>query len=106
MLSGGYIYTTPGSLDFNGEWDAGTGYDWQTPVPFTIRNNSVVEASCAGVPLPLPSPRPVVTGGAFTIISNGITIMSGTLVSDTFASGRINFGACGNDTWVATKREQ
>ena len=103
-LVGGYTYATPGSFDFNGEWDGGTGYDWQTPVPFTIKNNAVVSASCGGVPLPIPFPPPMVTGGEFSIISDGIAIMTGRIVTDTFATGTINTGPCGKDGWAASKR--
>ena len=78
------------------------------------------EVGCGEDPLPEPdgvltltsaSPSRGSTSGTtsvtlvegFSVISNGITIMTGGIVTNDFATGRINTAACGNDTWVATK---
>jgi len=48
----------------------------------------------------------MIVGGGFSIVSSVMTIMTGRIVTDEFAAGRINAGACGTDTPVATKREE
>jgi hypothetical protein len=99
----GYTYIPPGTIDYNGEWDGGTGLDWQTPVRFTIRDNIVVSISCGNVVVPMPALLPTVSDGEFSVVNGGIVIMTGRIVTDTFARGTINTGPCGQDQWVANK---
>jgi len=99
----GFTYVEPGALDFNGDWDGGTGYDWQTPVRFTIRNNVVVLATCDGESALAESETSPVINGAFTITKGSAVVMTGRILSDQTATGRIASPRCGNDSWVAGK---
>jgi len=111
-LPGGYTYALPGSFDFNGEWEGGTGYDWLTPVRFTIRNDVLVAVSCGGVPI-IPDSPPTVVGGEFSILKGNTVVMTGRIASASFATGRVSVGGCARtdlvadtDTWIADKKGQ
>ena len=104
----GYTYVSldtisPVTIDFTGDWAGGTGYDWQTPMRFSIRNNALISAACGDVPVPMPSPLPTVGQGEFAVVNDGTVVMTGKVVTDTFATGTINGGPCGKDQWVANK---
>ena len=103
-VADGYTYVEPESLDPNGDWQGGTGYDWQTPVRFTIQDNAVVSASCADVPIPLSEPSPL-SRGEFTLVSKGVVVMTGRMLAENAADGTISTGPCGSDYWVANKSD-
>ena len=45
-LTAGFTYVEPESLDFNGDWLAHAGPDYETDMRLTIRNNELVSFSC------------------------------------------------------------
>ena len=102
-LVDGFSYVDPATLDFNGDWNGGTGYDWQTPVRISIRDNVVVSATCAGESVLPEGQAPVVIAGAFTIMNDGAQVMTGRILSDRTATGRIISPRCGADAWIADK---
>ena len=103
-LHGGYRYAAPESLDFNGDWEGGTGslLEWTIPLRFTIENNVLVSASCADVPI-VPSSPVAISHGEFTVVTDGVVVMTGRILSDTWAKGTIAKGPCKTDVWIATK---
>ena len=102
-LSGGYTYESPESFDFNGDWVAHAGPEYETDMRFTIRNNVVVSVSC-GTSAPLTfAPAPSVRNGEFSFLGDDGLAISGTLVSPVNAVGTINVPACPAARWWADK---
>ena len=99
-LPNGYSYVAPGTFDFNGEWEGGTGYDWQTPVRFTIRDNVLVSFRCGDTQVSLPSSQTVVSNGAFSIVEASATTLTGRIVTDTYATGRVSASLCASGNWI------
>ncbi len=67
-LSGGYTYEQPESFDFNGDWMAHAGPEFETDMRFSIRNNVLVSASC-GTSAPLTfALAPSVPNGEFSFV--------------------------------------
>ena len=88
-LSGGYTYEPPESFDFNGDWVAHAGPEFETDMRFTIRNNVLVSVSC-GTSAPLTfAPAPSVRNGEFSFLGDDGLAISGTLVSPVNAVGTI-----------------
>ena len=100
-LDGGYTYAPPQSFDFNGVWEAGAH---ETPIQFTIENNSLVSLSCGTSGLVALSPQPRVTDGAFSFGAEDGTVVTGTIVSASAATGTINVPSCRSTTWYAFKQ--
>jgi len=103
-LPNGYTYASAGFFEIDGDWEGGTGLDWQTPLAFTIRNGVVVNASCGKVPVLTESSTAEVRDGEFTIWNGDAVVMTGHLVSDGRARGTVNSVACGRDQWLADKK--
>ena len=102
-LSGGYTYEAPESFDFNGDWVAHAGPEYETDMRFTIRNNVLVSVSC-GTSAPLTfAPAPSVRNGEFSFLGDNGLAISGTLVSPVNAVGTINVPACPAARWWADK---
>jgi hypothetical protein len=102
-LSGGYTYEPPESFDFNGDWVAHAGPEYETDMRFTIRNNVLVSVSC-GTSAPLTfAPTPSVRNGEFSFLWDDGLAISGTLVSPVNAVGTINVPACAAARWWADK---
>ena len=102
-LSGGYTYEQPESFDFNGDWVAHAGPEFETDMRFTIRNNVLVSISC-GTSAPLTfAPAPSVRNGEFSFLGADGLAISGTLVSPVNAVGTINVPACPAARWWADK---
>jgi len=99
-VANGYTYVLPETLDYNGEWEGGTGYDWLAPVRFTIRNNALVNLTCGSASVTFSAPLPVVSGGQFSIKTDNV-VMSGRIITATSATGTINAAACPSDMWIA-----
>jgi hypothetical protein len=69
-LIGGYRYELPESFDFNGDWVAHAGPEYETDMRFTIRNNVLVSLSCGtSAPLTFASP-PSVRDGEFSFVGD------------------------------------
>lgn len=64
-LTGAYTFAPAESFDFNGEWVAHAGADYETDMRFTMRNGTLVNVSCGGSALTF-SPPPAVHNGAFS----------------------------------------
>jgi hypothetical protein len=105
-LTGGYTYEPPESFDFNGDWVAHVGAEYEMDMRFTIRNDVLVSLSCDGsAPLTV-SPAPSVTNGAFSFAGVDGFAISGTLVSPVNAAGTINVPdvpGCHASRWWADK---
>ena len=101
-LTGGYSFAPPESFDFNGNWVAHAGPDYEMPMQFTIRDNVLVSVSCDGsLPVTFTSP-PSVGNGEFSFVGDGLAI-SGTMVSPVNAVGTINLPECPLARWWADK---
>ena len=100
-LPGGYTYASPESFDFNGDWEAGAH---ETPIRFTIRNNSIVSLSCGTSAPVMFSTAPLVTQGEFSFAGDDGIAVTGRIVSASAATGTINIGACAATTWYAFKQ--
>ena len=102
-LSGGYTYESPESFDFNGDWVAYAGPDYETSMRFTVRNNVLVSVSC-GTSGPLTfAPAPSVRTDEFSFLGDDGVAISGRLVSPVNAVGTINVPACPAAKWWADK---
>ena len=102
-LSGGYTYEPPESFDFNGDWRAYAGPEYETDMRFTIRNNALVSASC-GMSAPLTfEPPPSVLSGEFSFLGDDGLAITGLLVSPVNAVGTINVPGCPTTKWWADK---
>ena len=102
-LSGGYAYEPPESFDFNGDWVAYAGPEYETDMRFTIRNNVLVSLSCGtSEPLTFASP-PSVRAGEFSFLGDDGVAISGRLVSPVNAVGTINVPSCPAARWWADK---
>ena len=68
-IKNGFTYLDASLFDFNGEW-AGPSYWFDFNLSFTIRNSTLVSASCGGSPNFVATPVPV-TNGHFSMTANG-----------------------------------
>jgi IPT/TIG domain len=102
-MTGAYTYEAPESFDFNGDWVAYAGPEFETDMRFTIRNDVLVSVSC-GTSAPLTfAPAPSVRNGVFSFVGDDGLAISGTLVSPVNAIGTINVPACPAARWWADK---
>ena len=103
QLTGGYTFAPPDSFDFNGDWVAHAGPDYETDMRFAIRNNVLVSLACGSSEAVTLSPQPSIHGGEFSFLdADGIAI-SGRLVSPINAVGTINVPGCTRTYWWADK---
>ena len=108
-LTGAYTFAPPDSFDFNGEWVAHAGSEFETDMRFTIRNDTLVSVSCGGSAALTFSPPPAVHNGDFSFVGDDGLAISGTLVSPVNAVGTINVPdvtACRAARWWADKGER
>jgi hypothetical protein len=103
-LAGGYIYASPQSFDFNGNWAGGAGSEYDIEIRFTIQNNVLVNASCGTSGTVTFSPPPSVSNGEFSFLGNDGLAISGRIVSASNAIGTINLAPCASTIWLATKK--
>jgi hypothetical protein len=102
-LTGAYTFAPPESFDFNGEWVAHAGYEYETDMRFTIRNDTLVSVSCGGTAALTFSPPPAVHDGDFSFASDDGLAISGSIVSPVNAVGTINVPdvpACRGEWWA------
>jgi uncharacterized protein (TIGR03437 family) len=100
-VPGGYTYALPQSFDFNGNW-AGWAYD-ETPMRFTIQNDTLVSASCGASETFTFSPPPPVRNGEFAVAREDGVAISGRIVSTSVATGTFKMGPCTATEWYAEK---
>jgi IPT/TIG domain len=102
-LSGGYTYEPPASFDFNGDWVAHAGPEYETDMRFSIRNDMLISVSC-GTSAPLTfALTSSVRNGEFSFLGDDGLTLSGTLVSPLTAVGTINVPGCPAGRWWADK---
>jgi IPT/TIG domain len=102
-ISGGYTYEPPESFDFNGDWVAHAGPEYETNMRFTIRNDVLISLSCGtSAPLTFASPLSV-RGGEFSFVGDDGVTIGARLVSPVNAVGTINLPACPTARWWAEK---
>ncbi len=101
-LPGGYTYALPDAFDFNGDWIAHAGPDFEIDMRFTIQNDVLVSIACGtdsshtiAVPLQIKN-------GSFPPVADGFSL-SGTIVSAQTSFGQVNAPGCGNARWWADK---
>jgi len=105
-LTGAYTFAPPESFDFNGEWVAHAGADYETDMRFTIRNDTLVSVSCGGSAALTFSPPAAVHDGDFSLAGDDGLAISGSIVSPVNAAGTINIPdvpACRKADWWAEK---
>jgi hypothetical protein len=108
-LTEAYTFAPPESFDFNGEWVAHAGAEYETDMRFTIRNDTLVSVSCGGSAALTFSPPPAVHNGDFSFVGDDGLAIAGTLVSPVNAVGTINVPdvpACRAARWWADKGER
>jgi hypothetical protein len=99
-----FSYASPGSFDFNGDWDAVVSGD-EIVFRFTIRNNALVSVTCrTSAPIAL-TPTPDVANGAFSFSRADGASISGRLVAPSQAIGDINLPVCGAISWYAERHQ-
>jgi hypothetical protein len=101
-LAGGYTFAPPESFDFNGEWIAHAGPDYDIEMGLAILNDALVSVSCGGTSVALSIPVHV-RGGEFSAADEHGVIVSGRVVSPVNALGTINVPGCASTTWWADK---
>ena len=102
-LSGAYAYQPPESFDFNGDWIAHAGPEFETDMRVTIRNNVLVSVWCnSSAPVTF-APAPLAHDGELSFLGDDGLAMSGTLVSPVSAVGTINVPGCPIGRWWADK---
>jgi IPT/TIG domain len=103
-LDGGYTYRAPRFADFNGVWEGNVGDEGELAFTFTVENNTLVNLSCGGRGVLLPS-LPSTTGGEFSVAGNRGAALTGGLLSADSAEGMIDLAACTYHTvWTAKRR--
>jgi len=99
-----FSYASPGSFDFNGDWDAVESGE-EIVFRFTIRDNALASLTCrTAAPIAL-TPAPVVTNGGFSFSGANGARMSGRLVAPSQAIGEINVPVCGAISWYAERHQ-
>ena len=102
-LTGAYRYESPEAFDFNGDWVAHVGPEFEMDMRFTIRNNVLVSMACGtSEPVTFASP-PSVRDGEFSFLGDDGVAIGGRLVSPVNAVGTINVPACPAAGWWADK---
>lgn len=94
-----YSYATPGSFDFNGDWIAHAGSDFEADMRFTVRSNLLVSLSCAGLSVPF-APGTSIIDGEFSSPGGEGVVVAGRLVSPTAATGTIGIAPCASRWWA------
>lgn len=102
-LTDGYAYQNPESFDFNGEWIAHAGPDYELDMRFTIRHNVLVSVSCGSSEPVSFLPPPSVSNAEFSFRSDAGLGITGTIVSPVNAVGSIDVPGCPAAPWWADK---
>jgi len=100
-LPAAYTYAPPGGFDFNGDWIAHAGPDFEIDMRFTIHNNVLVSIECAATSQRVAIPLQI-GNGSFSLAGDDVSL-SGTILSATTSQGQVNAPGCGNAGWWADK---
>ena len=103
-LTAGFTYVEPESLDFNGDWLAHAGPDYETDMRLTIRNNELVSFSCGSSGTLTPSTTTSIRNGEFSFVGEDGLAISGSVVSPVNAVGAINTSGCNAAEWWADRK--
>ena len=98
-----YAYEPPDSFNFDGDWIAHAGPEYETDMRFTVRNNVMVSVSCGAFTSGTLAAQLSVQNGEFSFLGEDGFRISATLVSPVNASGTINAPACPAARWWADK---
>ena len=116
--SGLFTYASPAAFDLNGEWQgwaqALAPPDLGARLVLTIRDNIAVSVRCSvcrpnencatvSAPSLMLDPPPVVANGEFSFDGSG-GVITGKILSPTYASGSLNLDSCGSRQWWAEKK--
>ncbi|HEX7797952.1 MAG TPA: IPT/TIG domain-containing protein [Vicinamibacterales bacterium] len=102
-LPGAYTYTLPDAFDFNGEWIAHAGPEFETDMRFTIQNDVLVSIACGtDASQTTAVPLGIRNGGFGPVGDDGFTL-SGSIVSAQTSFGQVNAPGCANARWWADK---
>jgi hypothetical protein len=100
----GLTYTSPGSLNFNGDWLGSVG-EIESPheIRLTIQNNVLISlsVSCGASQLTFALPA-MVTNGEFSVAGSGGSL-TGRILTDKAVTGTHNLGPCPGPDWFAWK---
>jgi len=103
-LTAGFTYAPPESFNFNGDWIAHAGPDYEIDMRFTIRNNELVSFSCGTSATLMPSASTYVRSGEFSLYGDAGLVISGKVVSSVNAVGAIDIPACSATQWWADRK--
>jgi IPT/TIG domain len=102
-LADAYTFSRPESFDFNGDWVAHAGPEYETDMRFSIRDNVLVSLACgSSKAVPLSPPLSVYNGG-FSFLGDGGIAISGRVVSSVNSLGTISVPGCTDARWWADK---
>jgi hypothetical protein len=102
-LPGGYTYAQPDAFDFDGDWIAHAGQDFEVDMRFTIQNHVLVSIACGTEASQTMSAPLQITNGAFSFAGDEGFSLSATIVSTQTSFGQINTPGCSNAHWWADK---
>ena len=98
----GYTFAPPAAFDFNGDWIAHAGPEYEIDMGFSIRQNRLVKLTCGGMAVAISAPADV-SGAEFSVSLNADVAMTGTVVSPVNAVGTIDVPMCATSRWWADK---
>jgi hypothetical protein len=105
-LDGGFTYAPPQTFSFAGRWDAWARPAWVSGgLGFRVENDRVTGLWCESEIVNLvPTPLPVVTDGAFSILAVGGGQITARIVAAGEAAGTSTLPGCPSGTWYAYRR--
>jgi len=102
-LPGGYRYAQPDTFDFDGEWIAHAGQDFEVDMRFTIQNHVLVSIACGSDASHTMSAPLQIENGAFSFAGDEGFSLSASIVSTQTSFGQVNTPGCSNVRWWADK---
>jgi hypothetical protein len=102
-LPGGYMYALPDAFDFDGDWIAHAGQDFEIDMRFTIQNHVLVSIACGTDASHTMSAPLHIQNGAFSFAGDEGFSLSATIVSTQTSFGQVNTPGCSNARWWADK---
>jgi hypothetical protein len=104
-LPGGYTYALPDAFNFDGDWIAHAGEDFEIDMRFTIQNHVLVSIACGTDASPTMSAPLQIKNGSFSLASDDGFSLSATIVSTQTSFGQVNAPGCGSAHWWADKAD-
>ncbi len=102
-LPGGYTYALPDVFDFDGEWIAHAGPDFEVDMRFTIQSHVLVSIACGTDASQTMSAPLQIENGAFSFAGDEGFSLSATIASTQTSFGQVNIPGCSNARWWADK---